>query len=308
MGWRSIMISKGADLRLKHGQLKICRQDKAPITLPLEDIDSMVLDTAQTRLSGQLLSACMEQQSAVYVCDKKHMPAGVLLPFNSHHRGLKVLRRQLNMGKPLRKRLWQQLVQAKINNQSELLLRQKHATQARMLTRMASKVRSGDPDNIEAPAAAAYFRVLFGQGFARRKPVWINSALNYSYCLIRGLIARSLVGSGYQPALGLGHNNEQNAFNLADDLLEPWRAIVDGWVIRLMQEMDDDDQSTDLLPAHKQQLVANLTAEVILQGDCYGVSAAANEQVNSLSRAIKCKDTRLLLHPEALQHDLNDGQ
>jgi len=307
MGWRSIMISQPADLRLCHGQLQISRQDELPITLPLEDIDNMVLDTSQTRVSGKLLSACLEQQAAVYVCDSKHMPAGVLLPFNAHHRGLKVLRQQLAMTKPLRKRLWQQLVQAKIRNQAFLLSEQQHVTAARHLASLEGKVRSGDPDNIEAQAAAAYFRVVFGQGFARRKPIWINSALNYSYSLIRGLLARSLVGAGYQPALGLGHNNEQNAFNLADDLLEPWRPIVDGWIVQLLQDESLEDIGNDLLPIHKQQIVANLTRDVEFDSERFGVSAAANAQVNSLSRAIKRKLAADLLHPHALPTAAQDG-
>jgi len=307
MGWRSIMISQPADLRLCHGQLQISRQDELPITLPLEDIDNMVLDTSQTRVSGQLLSACVEQQAAIYVCDSRHMPAGVLLPFNAHHRGLKVLRQQLDMSKPLRKRLWQQVVQAKIRNQASLLSEQQHVTAARHLTSLEGKVRSGDPDNIEAQAAAAYFRVVFGQGFARRKPIWINGALNYSYSLIRGLLARSLVGAGYQPALGLGHNNEQNAFNLADDLLEPWRPIMDGWVLSLVSKLDTDALAGDLQPSHKQQLVANLTSEVMLNDERFGISAAANAQVNSLSRAIKRKSAADLLHPQALPAAVQDG-
>ena len=308
MGWRNIMISQPADLRIKHDQLHVQRQDESPISLPLEDIDSVVLDSGQTRVSGHLLSACAEQQTAVYVCDSKHMPCGVLLPFNSHHRGLKTMRRQLDMRKPLRKRLWQQLVQAKISNQASLLNEQLDMAVAKHLSVLARKVRSGDPDNIEAQAAAAYFRVIFGHGFARRKPCWINAALNYSYSLLRGLLARSLVAAGYQPALGLGHNNEQNAFNLADDLLEPWRPIVDGWVMCLMGDEDEDDLGTDLLPLHKQQLVANLCNEVIVDSDRFSISAAATAQVNSLSRAMKQKNAARLLHPMPLSITSEHGR
>ena len=245
MAWRSVVIGNPARLKLKHRGLLV-EQDNGSVTVPLEDIAALVIDHPQVTLTAQLLSACAGHQIAVITVDSSHTPNGVLLSHLPHSRALKVMRAQLALGLPARKRLWQGIIQRKILNQAELLARHGHTDACARLHAMALEVRSGDPDNIEAQAAQVYFRMLFGTAFHREQSRFYNAALNYGYSILRSALARSLVSYGFLPAFGLHHHNEQNAFNLADDLIEPYRPVVDAQVLaHHPSEPERDLETTD---------------------------------------------------------------
>ncbi len=171
-----------------------------------------------------------EEQIAVITVGTDHHPNGVLLPHLPHSRALKVMRAQLALSQPRRKRLWQHIVQRKIRNQAEVLRLHGHDA-ARRLHTLARDVRSGDAGHAEAQAAQVYFRHLFGVDFSRAQVRLHNSALNYGYSVVRSALARNLVAHGFVTAFGLHHRSELNAFNLADDLLEPFRPILDAHVL-----------------------------------------------------------------------------
>ena len=248
MTWRSVVIANPARLKLKHQALHV-EQDSGSVTVPLEDIAVLVLDHSQITLTAQLLSACAGQQIAVITVDSSHTPNGVLLSYLPHSRALKVMRAQLALGLPARKRLWQSITQRKILNQAYLLTKQGHADASKHLQAMAAAVRSGDPDNFEAHAAQVYFCALFGEKFIRAQNRFYNAALNYGYSILRSALARSLVSYGFLPAFGLHHRSEQNAFNLADDLIEAYRPVVDAHVLAHYpyepeRELEPTDKST----------------------------------------------------------------
>lgn len=251
MAWRSVVIANPARLKLKHRALLV-EQDSGSVSVPLEDIAVLIIDHPQITLTAQLLSACAGQQIAVITVDGSHTPNGVLLSHLPHSRALKVMRAQLALGLPSRKRLWQGIIQRKIFNQAQLLSRQGHAEASGRLHAIATGVRSGDPDNFEAQAAQVYFRALFGDTFYREQNRFYNAALNYGYSILRSALARSLVGYGFLPAFGLHHRNEQNAFNLADDLIEPYRPLVDAHV--LIHHPCEPER--ELEPADKSHLVS----------------------------------------------------
>lgn len=253
MAWRSVVISNPARLKLKHRALLV-EQDSDSVAVPLEDIAVLVIDHPQITLTAQLLSACAGQQIAVITVDSSHTPNGVLLSHLPHSRALKVMRAQVALGLPARKRLWQGIVQRKILNQAYLLAKQGHADVSGRLDAMAAALRSGDPDNFEAQAAQVYFRTLFGEGFYRAQDRFYNGALNYGYSILRSAIARSLVSYGFLPAFGLHHRNEQNAFNLADDLIEPYRPVVDAHVLA----HHPSEPGRELAAADKSRLVGLL--------------------------------------------------
>ncbi|MBE0467967.1 MAG: type II CRISPR-associated endonuclease Cas1 [Methyloprofundus sp.] len=252
MGWRSVLISQPAHLSYKNLALQI-KQDQGQAQVMLEDIAAIVLDNLQITLSAQLLSACAQCNIAVITVDDTHLPNGVLHGFLPHSRALKVMQAQLGMSRPQQKRLWQTLIQQKIINQASALTALGQTTACHQLYTFARQVKSGDPDNYEAQAAQLYFKTLFGKGFQRRDESLVNAALNYSYSLVRSALARSLVAYGFLPAFGLQHHNEQNAFNLADDLIEPYRPHIDYWVIQALADIDP--QTSDLTTAIKAQLV-----------------------------------------------------
>lgn len=304
MGWRSVVISQGASLSFKDKALCV-KQEEVDARVPLEDISVIVIDNPQVTLTSALLCACADQQIAVITVGSDHHPNGVLLPFSPHSRALKTLRAQLEMRVPTRKQLHQLIVQQKIRNQSVLLGQYDQKEAAAKLARLCAKVRSGDPDNYEAQAAQNYFRPLFGADFRRSQERFYNATLNYGYAVLRAALARTLVGYGFVPALGLFHDNEQNSFNLADDLIEPFRPILDWWVLRHFPQEDEGE----LGRLEKATLVSLLHQDISLtshnadSGRCT-VLAAIEAVVVSLSRILNDQDVSTLVLP-CLETTLN---
>ena len=244
MTWRSVVITKPSYLKLKDQGLVVV-QNEEEIKIPLEDIAVLLIDNPQVTLSSQLLSACASQQVTLITVGADHHPNGVLLPFIPHSRALKVIHRQINMGKPHAKRLWQQLVIQKIINQAHTLQQSNQTVQAKRLRSIAVEVKSGDSENLESIASQVYFPALFGMNFNRRSSNFVNAALNYCYAILRAALARHLVAYGFITALGLHHCNQQNSFNLADDLIEPFRAIADAYVLMYFEDKQGDILATD---------------------------------------------------------------
>jgi CRISPR-associated protein Cas1 len=224
---RTVEISRPAHLSLSRGQLVVkAKEVDAELIVPVEDLGVLVLDDSGITHSSAALLACMKNNVAVVLCDERHLPAGLLQPFEGHTLFQKHLRDQLDSSQPQRKQLWQRIIQAKLKAQATIL--EKHTGNDAHLGKLAAQVRSGDPDNLEAHAARRYFTNLFGENFTRNPDLGgINSALNYGYALLRAAVARSIVGSGMHPAIGIWHKNQYNAYTLADDLIEPLRPSAD---------------------------------------------------------------------------------
>lgn len=265
MSWRSVVIANPAALSL-HDKALVVAQDGRQARVMLEDISVLVLDHAQITLTAALLSACAEAQIVVVTINASHLPNGALLPYLPHSRALKVMTAQLAISQPTRKRLWQRIVQHKIRNQGAVLAQLAKKDAARHLQRLADEVHSGDPDNLEAQAAQIYFSALVNPGFGRAQTRFYNAAFNYGYAVVRAAIARTLTSYGFLPAFGLFHHNEQNAFNLADDLIEPFRPFVDRAV--LTEHRVEPDR--DLEPTDKARLVSLLHAQIALTSHAAG--------------------------------------
>lgn len=296
MGWRSVVITQPAYLSLGVNALQI-RQGEQQVQVPLEDISVLVLDNPQVTITGQVLSACAEHQVCLLTVDGSHHPNGIYLPYLSHSRALKVMRAQLDVSVPLRKQLHKALIQGKIRNQAAVLQRFGQTDAARLLQRMADQVRSGDTENAEAHAAQAYFAGAFGQGFHRRQERFHNAALNYAYAVVRAAIARSLVSYGFLPAFGLFHCSEQNAFNLADDLIEPYRPFADDWVLRHFPEESQESLDRE----SKACLVGLLHHDIVLsrhggEGACT-LLAAIEATITSLGRILQGASDEALCVP-----------
>jgi CRISPR-associated protein Cas1 len=301
MGWRSVVVSKGATLRFGGHRLVIEQAESA--TVPLEDIAVLVLDSAEILLTSRLLSECAEAGITVLTVGRNHLPNGALLPFLPHSRSGKTLQRQLKVSLPAKKRAWQRIVQRKILNQGACLdLSGKE--EGDRLAQLAGAVRSGDPDNQEAVAAQRYFRAMFGPQFHRARPILVNAALNYGYAVLRAAIGRTLASYGFVPALGLHHRSEQNAFNLADDWIEPFRPLVDLSVA----SCDWGEEERDLQPKDKAQLVSLLHHDIALGEEIQSVLAAIDLGVQSLGRFYEAGDPALLRLPVLLPLRLHDHE
>jgi CRISPR-associated protein Cas1 len=289
------MIQNPTRLNLSKSQVQL-RNDEGEHTLPLEDIAAIVLESPAITLTSALLSQAMEQGVAVMTCDDAHTPNGVLLPFLAHSRQGKMARLQLSWSEPLRKRLWQRIVQAKIANQALCLAACKGEGEAAHLRALAKRVQSGDPNNLEAQAARDYWPRLFGGAFLRSGAGGVNAALNYGYAVIRAFVARSQVAYGLLPAFGLHHESEMNAFNLTDDLMEPLRPLADALVFALREE--GALQSEMLGKQARQRLVALGAAVCLLDGQKQTLMNACDRMSAGLASAIEGKSAALLPLPE----------
>ena len=284
-------------LSVKQESLLI-RQESGEAHVSLEDIAAVVLDNSQLVVSVQLLSALAERNIMLITVDDTHTPNGVLLSFLPHSRAVKVMRCQLDMRKAQKKRLWQDIIRQKLLNQASVLKKISADSEALLLEMMSLKVKSGDPDNYEAQASQAYFKTVFGKGFVRREDSLVNAALNYGYSIVRSLIARQLVGYGFLPSFGLNHCSEQNVFNLADDLIEPYRPHIDFEVMKLINQ--DEFHSKTLTIALKASLVQVLHKDIVRleNGQALGKSsllALVEGTVISLSQRLSDQKTSLVL-------------
>lgn len=279
MVWRSVVISNPAQLRRERAALVVEQEQRASV--PFEDIAVIVLNHREINLTHPVLSACAEHGISLFSTGADHQPSGVFVPFLAHSRSTRMLRLQLDIGRPLAKRAWARLVREKISNQAQCL-RLSGRGDAERLDSYARRVRTGDGDNLEAQASAYYFPQLFGKGFRRSDNDWINAALNYGYAILRGAVTRALVAHGLHPSIGIGHANEQNAFNLADDLIEPFRPVVDIHVAAQPDCTPGDER--DLSTADKAGLVALLNVDLRMPRGNMTVLAAIEQAAESVQR------------------------
>ena len=259
------------------------------ITKPIEDIGVIVLDNKQITITSGLIEALLENNTALFTCDNRSMPMGLMLPLCGNKTQSERFRTQIDASQPLKKQLWQQTVKVKINDQSAVL-QSCRGENMRCMSVWANEVRSGDVENQEARAAAFYWRNLFGHidGFIRdREGVPPNNLLNFGYAILRAVIARSLVASGLLPTLGIHHHNRYNAYCLADDIMEPYRPYVDELVYRLV---DSGRECSVLTKQLKAELLAIPTIDVNIASKRSPLMVAAAQTTSSL---FKCYNGEL---------------
>lgn len=295
MVWRSVVISKPAKLRREHFSLVVEQEQAA--TVPFEDIAVIVLNHREITLTHPVLSACGEYGIGLFATGDNHQPAGVFMPFLSHSRSTRMLRLQLDIDRPSAKRAWAEIVKAKIANQAECM-RLYGAQGADRLDSYARRVRSGDTGNMEAQASAYYFPQVFGRSFHRSQEGWTNSALDYGYAVLRGAITRALVAHGLHPSVGLFHASEQNAFNLADDLIEPFRPLVDLHVAK--NRVPQDGEDNELSPADKVALVGLLNVDMRMPRGEMTVLSAIEHATEAIARLFDGGSETLLELPSLI--------
>lgn len=277
MVWRSVIINQPAKLRREHFALVVEQEQSARVLF--EDIAVIVLNHREITLTHPVLSACADYGIGLYSTGDNHQPNGVFMPFLQHSRATRMQRLQLDLDKPSTKRAWARIVQSKINNQARCMELVRVAGADRLAS-YARRVRSGDSGNLEAQASAYYFPQVFGRSFHRSQENWTNAALDYGYAVLRGACARALVAHGMLPSIGLFHSSEQNAFNLADDLIEPYRPIVDLHVAQQPARPDD----AKLQPVDKVALVGLLNVDVAMPRGQMSVLASIEQAAESLAR------------------------
>lgn len=293
---RIIEISKPAYIYISQTQLCVEREKECVAQISVEDLGILILDNPAIVITQAVVKVCQQNGAAVLFCDERHLPISVTLPlFDGHSLHTKVLREQLSMTLPLRKRLWQQVVKEKIEQQIVTL--DKAGCNSEGLKRLVKKVKSGDSDNCEAQAARQYWQLLMGKSFRRdRFKSGANSLLNYGYSIIRAMIARAIVGTGLHPAIGLYHKNQYNGLCLADDLMEPLRPWVD-WQV---YELQKDDLKPKIDQGTKRTLLALITQDVFFDKRRMPLFVAAHSMAACLKEAHSNKDINLI-YPKRLE-------
>lgn len=293
MAWRGLHLTKPSRLRFADGQV-VVDQDDGEARFAIEDVAWIVLDSPRSTLTGTVLSACMTAGVALIVTDDKHTPAGIALPFHRHHRQADVAQRQVAMSTPLRKRMWQAIVRRKIENQAAALdsVGQEGAPTLREMLR---HVGSGDPANVEARAARHYWSALWPDFRRDDDADHRNKLLNYGYAVVRSGVARAVVAAGLLPAFGLKHASATNAFNLADDLFEPFRPFVD--VLAWRTTGGGRPCRKDLSIDDRRTMAGALLKETSLRNQAVTLLIATEQSAESLVRAMESGAPDLLELP-----------
>lgn len=291
--FRTVTITRGETISIVDNWLIITLPDGSSMRVPVGDLYSIVLDNKLSRISQAALTLLAQYGVHTVICDDKHLPCGVMLPLNQYYRPLTVLRKQTALLPEFKDMLWLRIVKYKLNNQRSVLSFIK-ANQQKIirLEELASEVLPGDPGNREAIGAKLYFRTLFGTNFLRTNDDGINACLNYGYSILRSAISRSLVAYGYNCALGLHHIGEFNPFNLADDLIEPLRPLVDYWV-----DQHKEDVVETLTHDLKISLVDLVNSEVQFNGKIMKMHNALDFYVSSLTTSIDKQDSEYFKIP-----------
>jgi CRISPR-associated protein Cas1 len=295
MSWQTLLISNPCKLSIKNGNILLRRLNDEDALIAISEVSAIVIENPQVTLTSVFMACCASHNIAVIFSDEKHMPIGVFQPFYQHSRMTKHAFLQNNWSKSFTNRAWQKLVKAKIHNQQQTLVKITKQPN-RQLNLIASKVQSADKTNREAHAAIIYWRILF-KNFRRNDVDDIrNSALDYGYSIVRGAIARSVSASGFIPAFGFHHKNELNAFNLVDDLIEPFRPFIDYEVYLLTK--DCSNNSNKLSQQVRIELVGILNKQIVFDNQKTTILNAIQQLIFSLLKASECKSIDFLLLPQ----------
>lgn len=294
---QTLYFGNPAYLSLKDRQLVIRLPNKdQSVTRPIEDIGVVIIDNKQITLTSGLIEALLGNNCALITCDSSHLPVGLMLPLCGNTTQSERFRHQLSASLPLKKQLWQQTISQKIANQAQVL-KECFGVEVGNMVSWSKNVKSGDSDNLEARAAAYYWRNMFDDEdvFIRdREGEPPNNLLNYGYAILRAIVARGLVGSGLLPTLGIHHHNRYNAYCLADDIMEPYRPYVDELVVNIRKEFDD----TDFLDKEiKTRLLSIPTIEVRINNHRRPLMVAVTETTASLYKCFS-GELRKIAYPE----------
>ncbi|MCW5698869.1 MAG: type II CRISPR-associated endonuclease Cas1 [Rhodospirillales bacterium] len=266
--------------------------------VPLDDIAVLVINAHGVSYTNTLITTLAIHGTAMVVCGNNFRPVAWLWPIEGHHLQAARMAAQLSMPRPLGKRLWKKLVQAKVRQQGAVL--EGLGKSSGGFDLLARRVRSGDPDNVEAQAARRYWPLLLGDQF-RRDPDGggINGLLNYGYAILRGATARAVVAAGLHPSLGIHHRNQFNSMALVDDVLEPFRPLIDLAVVRLASE------GTESVTAEaKRRLAGTLTWDMHTERGVTPLSGCLSRLAASLVRSIEANQAELELPLEPLPIDI----
>jgi len=287
---RIVDVSENGRFIAKHrGFITIKQGDDFYGEVPLDDIGVLMISAFGATCTKEALVSLAERGAVTVLCGSKGMPSALVLPVNANYESALRIRVQSLASQPLRKRLWQAIVTAKLRHQSEVLKFFDQQEKANQIGIYSNQVQSGDPQNREASGARIYWKALFGENFHRNPDGdWPNSLLNYGYTLLRACAARAICGTGLNPIFGIHHENSTNPFPLADDIMEPFRPLVDFYAKKVLAT-----ETTEMNPSAKQMMSAFLWADLYFGGETTPLYVAMERLAFSLVCSYKSKKPQI---------------
>lgn len=252
MSWRTVVVASSAKLDYQMGYLVIRKEEITKIHL--SEISILIIENTAVALTAALLCELTKKKIKVVFCDEKRNPSSELIPYYGSHDTSAKIRKQITWSEQAKKAVWTEIVSEKIKQQAEHL-EIYSKPEASMLYSYVHEITFGDETNREGHAAKVYFNALFGKDFTRTEDNSINAALNYGYGIILSCFTREIVANGYLTQLGVFHDNMFNQFNLASDLMEPFRPIVDRVVVRLNPQQFEHDEKVEILRLLENEVV-----------------------------------------------------
>lgn len=290
---RVLCFENPARLSLKLAQMVVELQDVTR-TLPIEDIGVVILDHKQITITHALIDTLLANNVAIVTSNDKHLPVGLMLPLDGNTLQSERFRSQIDASEPLKKQMWQQTIVAKILGQAHALGTQ--LIEHNNMLKWAKDVRSGDTENMEARAAAFYWRNMFEKDAFIRDPQGLppNNLLNYGYSIVRAMMARALVGAGLLPTLGIHHHSRYDAYCLADDIMEPYRPFVD---MKVLEMWKNGGITSDISSDQKRELLGITTMDVNISGHRSPMMLAIQTTAQSVQKCYS-GEARKIIYPD----------
>lgn len=288
MGWRIVHVKESESMQLRLDNLQISKQG-FKYFIPLADINMIVIE-GRTTLTTSLMAAFTKYNIVTIICDKQYLPTGILLSYGNYHHMAKRTLQQIKWTQEIKKEIWKNVIGQKIANQirvTELL--KVEPERIELMKKNYQDLTPGDQTNREGHTAKVYFNSLYGLNFTRDKDCLENSGMNYGYTIIRAAVARLVVGQGLIPVLGIFHHNEFNSFNLVDDLMEPFRPLMDYWLIKNIFH------KYKYLSYEARLIIINfLNQEMIFKGTHSSIDQIMDKYITSFVEAMSEENTLLL--------------
>ena len=291
MGFRTVVIKNRAKLETRLNSLIVRGEQEKKIFL--DEINTIIIQSTAISLTASLICELMKRNIKVIFCDEKHNPQSELLPYYGAHNTSKRYKEQIAWSKKIKGKVWQVIIKRKIEWQAQHLFDKGFVEQANMLRFYVTEVTENDLSNREGHAAKVYFNCILGAGNSRKAGGFLNGCLNYGYAVLLSAFNREIVSSGYLTQLGIWHDNEFNEFNLACDLMEPFRVVVDGTATNI----EDSDKD------FKKKMANVLNYKTFIDGKNTTLDLAIRQYVKSVFRALEEQNEGFIVFPDKISQD-----
>ncbi len=298
MGWRVLYIEESDKLSLYLDNIKILKNEEE-ILVPIRDVHSLIIDNYKILLSVHLMNALSKANVNVVLCEVDHLPQTVMYPLFGNSNAAASLKEQISWSELNKAAIHQEIIKKKIEHQLLLLKHfNKGLKEIKILEKYITEVELNDKTNREGLAAKLYFKALFGAGFKRFEDDVVNAGLNYGYAILRSQISKTLVSKGLNLTLGIFHKSPTNNFNLSDDVIEPFRPIIDYWVYRNLLE------AKIFLREHRLGLIEQTTKDIYFKNLRQTIFNAISQYISSILLFLQTGDVSNLIHPEIKYNEL----